>query len=83
MTAGNDGLEAMRHAIASPERYAIEPKVDGVRGLLSFDSDGISIRGRKGQLRERWLACQPFRRDLEAFADTLPLVRMARSSMTS
>ena len=33
---GNDGLRAMRSAIADPDAWAREPKVDGVRGLLVF-----------------------------------------------
>lgn len=28
---GNTGLRALRAAIAEPDRYACEPKVDGVR----------------------------------------------------
>ena len=72
---GNNGLETLRAAIAAPERYAIEPKVDGVRGLVAFEGEGITIRNRKGMLRERWLACHPFRRGLERLADALPIVR--------
>jgi hypothetical protein len=34
----NDGLIALRSAIADPMRYAVEPKVDGVRGLVVFSS---------------------------------------------
>jgi hypothetical protein len=30
----NDGILAMRAAIAEHERWAVEPKVDGVRGLV-------------------------------------------------
>jgi len=30
---GNRGIEGLKLAIADPDRYAIEPKVDGVRGL--------------------------------------------------
>jgi hypothetical protein len=71
---GNDGLEAMRAAIASPDRYAIEPNVDGVRGLVSFDGDTITIRSRRGRVRERWLACQPFRHGVMALAERLPIV---------
>jgi hypothetical protein len=29
-----DGARALRQAIADPDRFACEPKVDGVRGLL-------------------------------------------------
>lgn len=72
---GNNGLDALRAAIAEPERYAIEPKVDGVRGLVAFDGDRIMIRNRKGHMRERWLACQPFRHGLERLGAVLPIVR--------
>jgi len=37
---GSSGLAGLKRAIADPERYAIEPKVDGVRGLLAFLPDG-------------------------------------------
>jgi hypothetical protein len=38
----NDGLRTLRAAIADPNRWAIEPKVDGVRGLLiSYRSSGM------------------------------------------
>lgn len=63
----------MRAAIAAPDRYAIEPKVDGVRGLVTFEGEGITIRNRKSIVRERWLACQPFRRGLNEFAERLPI----------
>lgn len=38
----NDGLLALQAAIADPERFAVEPKVDGVRGLVVFDAMGSS-----------------------------------------
>ena len=44
----NDGIRAMHAAIADPERFACEPKVDGVRGLLVFDGDTI------GDARPPW-----------------------------
>jgi hypothetical protein len=37
---GNAGLRPLRLAIADPDRYAIEGKVDGVRGLVTFDEGG-------------------------------------------
>jgi ATP-dependent DNA ligase len=37
---GNIGLRALDAAIAEPERWAIEPKVDGVRGLIVYQPDG-------------------------------------------
>lgn len=33
----NNGLTALRAAIADPERYVVEPKVDGVGGLKVKD----------------------------------------------
>jgi hypothetical protein len=30
----NDGVRALHRAIADPTRFAIEPKIDGVRGLI-------------------------------------------------
>jgi hypothetical protein len=40
---------ALQAAIADPERFAVEPKVDSVRGLGVFDSDGkLETRNRRG-----------------------------------
>jgi hypothetical protein len=51
----NDGMLALEAAIADPERFAVEPKVDGVRGLVVFDSDGtLQTRNRQG-IRRDWL----------------------------
>jgi hypothetical protein len=71
----NDGVAVLRAAIASPTRYAIEPKVDGVRALLTFGPKGIEVRGRKGLLRSFWLACRELRAALVALADRLPILR--------
>ena len=43
---GNRGVDGLRLAIREPERFAIEPKVDGVRGLVAFVPDGFE--------REAW-----------------------------
>jgi hypothetical protein len=52
---GNRGLAGLKLAIAEPDRYAIEPKVDGVRGLLAFlPGDNIATRNRHG-IRRDWL----------------------------
>src|SRR5689334_11386706 len=37
----------MRAAIASPERYAFEPKVVGVRGVIAFDGDTMPVAARR------------------------------------
>jgi hypothetical protein len=51
----NDGILALQAAIADPERFAVEPKVDGVRGLVVFDSDGrLETRNPRG-IRRDWL----------------------------
>ena len=36
----NTGLSALRAAITEPERYAVEPKIDGVRGRVVYQADG-------------------------------------------
>jgi hypothetical protein len=35
----NDGVRALQAAIADPDGWGIEPKVDGVRLLFTFHSD--------------------------------------------
>jgi bifunctional non-homologous end joining protein LigD len=70
----NDGVRAMQRAIADPDAYAIEPKVDGVRGLLVFREDGvIEARNRRGLSRD-WFRHEPFRRGILALADRLPIL---------
>jgi bifunctional non-homologous end joining protein LigD len=64
----------MQRAIADPSAYAIEPKVDGVRGLLCFREDGvIEVRNRRGLSRD-WFRHEPFRRGIRALADRLPIL---------
>jgi hypothetical protein len=48
---GNRGLAGLKLAIAEPDRFAIEPKVDGVRGLLAFLPEG-TMETRTGQAFE-------------------------------
>ena len=56
----NTGLRALRSAIAGPERFACEPKVDGVRGLVVYRPDGaIETRNRRGGRRD-WLRGDAF-----------------------
>lgn len=56
---GNAGPHALRRAIQEPERYAIEVKIDGSRGLIGFGDDGtISAHNRRGE-RRQWLRGQP------------------------
>ena len=39
---GAAGARALRQAIAEPDRFACEPKVDGVRGLVAYQPDASS-----------------------------------------
>jgi ATP-dependent DNA ligase len=72
---GNEGLRALRAAIAEPRRYAIEPKVDGVRGLIVFQPDGsIEAPNRRGQVRA-WIRDPAFRDGLARLARRLPILR--------
>jgi bifunctional non-homologous end joining protein LigD len=49
----------MERAIADPASYAIEPKVDGVRGLVSLLPGGvIEVRNRQGRVRD-WFRRSP------------------------
>ena len=64
----NDGVKAMQRAIADPAAYAIEPKVDGVRGLLVFREDRVvEARNRRGLSRD-WFRHEPFRRGIRGLA---------------
>jgi hypothetical protein len=68
----NDGTRALRHAIADPERFACEPKVDGVRGLVVYQPERIlEMRNRRGEKRD-WLRGDAFERGLRRLADRLP-----------
>jgi hypothetical protein len=51
----NDGTRALRQAIADPERFACEPKVDGVRGLVVYQP-GARSRHAQPARREAGLA---------------------------
>jgi ATP-dependent DNA ligase len=68
----NDGARALRWAIANPALVAVEPKVDGVRGLLVYQPEGIlEMRNRRGEKRD-WLRGDEFERGLRGLADRLP-----------
>jgi ATP-dependent DNA ligase len=70
----NDGVKAMQRGIADPDAYAIEPKVDGVRGLLVVREDHVvEVRNRRGLSRD-WFRHEPFRRGIRALADRLPIL---------
>jgi ATP-dependent DNA ligase len=70
----NTGLRCLRAAIADPERFACEPKVDGVRGLVVYRPDGaIETRNRRG-IRRDWLRRDAFEGGLRRLADRLPIL---------
>jgi ATP-dependent DNA ligase len=69
---GNTGLRALRAAIAEPERFACEPKVDGVRGLV-YGPDGLETRNRRGERRD-WLRGDRFEGGLRRLANRLPIL---------
>jgi ATP-dependent DNA ligase len=70
----NNGVRALQAAIAEPERYACEPKVDGVRGLIVYQSDGsIETRNRRGERRD-WLRRDGFEAGLRRLANRLPIL---------
>jgi hypothetical protein len=71
---GNRGLAGLKLAIAEPDRFAIEPKVDGVRGLLAFLPDGtMETRNRRG-IRRDWLRGDGFETGLRGLAQRLPIL---------
>ena len=68
----NDGARALRQAIADPDRFACEPKVDGVRGLVVYHPNRVmEMRNRRGEKRD-WLRGDTFEAGLRRLADRLP-----------
>src|SRR5688572_26980886 len=68
----NDGARALRQAIDDPERFACEPKVDGVRGLVVYMPDRtIKMRNQRGERRD-WLRGDDFEAGLRRLAERLP-----------
>jgi bifunctional non-homologous end joining protein LigD len=73
LVAGN-GVAALRAAIADPGRFVVEPKVDGVRGLVAFAPGGtVETRNRHG-VRRDWLRHDSFEAGLRQLGDRLPLL---------
>jgi ATP-dependent DNA ligase len=71
---GNTGLRALRAAIAEPDRFACEPKVDGVRGLVVYGPGGsLETRNRSG-IRRDWLRGDAFEGGLRRLANRLPIL---------
>jgi ATP-dependent DNA ligase len=68
----NDGTRALRQAIADPDRFACEPKVDGVRGLVVYQPGRVlAMRNRRGEKRD-WLRGDKFEAGLRRLDDRLP-----------
>jgi ATP-dependent DNA ligase len=71
---GNRGIASLKLAVTDPMRCAIEPKVDGVRGLVAFLPDGtIETRNRRGMRRD-WLRGDAFESGLRRLAQRLPIL---------
>jgi bifunctional non-homologous end joining protein LigD len=71
---GNRGIASLKLAVTDPMRYAIEPKVDGVRGLVAFLPDRtMETRNRRG-IRRDWLRGDGFERGLSRLAQRLPIL---------
>jgi ATP-dependent DNA ligase len=68
----NDGSRTLRRAIADPERFACEPKVDGVGGLVIYGPEHtIEARNRRGERRD-WLRGDGFEAGLRRLGQRLP-----------
>jgi bifunctional non-homologous end joining protein LigD len=70
----NNGVAALRAAIADPERYACEPKIDGVRGLVVYGPDGLLETRNRNGIRRDWLRGDAFETGLRRLADRLPIL---------
>jgi ATP-dependent DNA ligase len=70
----NDGPRALRQAILDPDRFACEPKVDRVRGLVIYGPEHtIETRNRRGERRD-WLRGDEFESGLRRLGHRLPNV---------
>jgi ATP-dependent DNA ligase len=69
----SDGARAFRAAIADPDRFACEPKVDGVRGLVVYEDGAVHMRNRRGE-RRNWLRGDAFETGLRRLAVRLPIL---------
>src|SRR5207244_6665845 len=70
----NDGIRALQAAIFDPDAWAVEPKVDGVRLLLTFQSDRtLETRNRRG-VRRDWLRGDALEDGLRQLAERLPIL---------
>jgi hypothetical protein len=63
-----------RRAIADPDRFVCEPKVDRVRGLVVYQPERVlEMRNRRGEKRDR-LRGDAFEAGLLRLADRLPIL---------
>jgi ATP-dependent DNA ligase len=69
----NTGLRALRAAIAEPDRFVCEPKIDGVRELVVYGPDGMETRNRRGERRD-WLRGDGLESGLRRLARRLPIL---------
>jgi hypothetical protein len=70
----NRGVDGLRQAIRHPERFAIEPKVAGVRGLLAFLPDGTTEKGNRSRIHRDRLRGDGFEVGLRRLAQLLPVL---------
>jgi bifunctional non-homologous end joining protein LigD len=71
---GNTGTRGLARVIQDPERWVLEPKIDGVRALVVYLPGGrLETRNRRGQRRD-WLRHRPFADGLRRLADRLPIL---------
>jgi ATP-dependent DNA ligase len=69
-----NGVAALRAAIGDPERFAVEPKIDGVCRLVVYGPERtIEIRNRYG-VRRDWLHGDAFEGGLRRLGARLPLL---------
>jgi bifunctional non-homologous end joining protein LigD len=64
----------LRDAAREPDRWAIEPKVDGVRGLVTFhEGRRLGTHNRRGEARQ-WLRGQALEGALRRLGNRLPIL---------
>jgi bifunctional non-homologous end joining protein LigD len=70
----NPGLGVLADVAREPDRWAIEPKVDGIRCLVAYLPDEtIETRNRQGERRD-WLRHPSFAAGVRRLADRLPVL---------
>lgn len=70
----NTGTRGLAHVLDEPGRWVLEPKVDGVRGLVCYLPDRtLETRNRRGEGRD-WLRAPAFAAGLRRLADRLPIL---------